>query len=116
MYEKFNDGIGVIEIWATCHYSNENQEWLHENGITNVPKDQNPPSSPQIRPIEQFWDILKQRVYAKNWQAKNREQLIRKIKKCVKEIEPSVRVNLFKNLKSKVHQANQNGLSSLNKF
>ena len=27
-----------------------------------------------------------------------------------------VRVNLFKNLKSKVHQANQNGLSSLNKF
>ena len=50
------------------------------------------------------------------WQAKNREQLIRKIKKCVKEIEPSVRVNLFKNLKSKVHQANQNGLSSLNKF
>ena len=58
--------------------------------------------------------VSKSQIY--QWQAKNREQLIRKIKKCVKEIEPSVRVNLFKNLKSKVHQANQNGLSSLNKF
>ena len=39
-----------------------------------VPKNLNPPNAPQIRPIEMYWGALKQKVYAKNWSAKNRDQ------------------------------------------
>ena len=43
--------------------------------------------TPQIRPIENFFTILNQHVYARNWSAKNRESLICRIKKCVREID-----------------------------
>lgn len=112
-YESREDVIFWPDL-APCHYSHENLEWLEQNGITFVPKDQNPPAAPQIRPIENFWGCLKMKVYEGNWQAKNREQLIRKIKKCVKEFDQNVIRNMFENLKSKIHFANENGLSSLN--
>ena len=54
---------------APCLYSNENQEWLKENTLTFVPKLHNPPSVLQIRPIEVFWSILKQKVYSGDWSA-----------------------------------------------
>ena len=58
---------------------------MTENDLTFVPKAHNPPSAPQIRPIEAFWGIFKQRVYSGNWSAKDRNQLIRQFKKCVQE-------------------------------
>ena len=64
-------------------------------------KEENPPNSPQIRPIENYWGILKMKVYEGNWSDKDREALIRRIK-------------MFEKLKQKVHDANENGLSSLN--
>ena len=60
-----------------------------------------------------FWGALKQKVYAKNWSAKNRDQLITKIKKCVKEMESEVYVNLFEKLRQRINLANENGLDSL---
>ena len=61
---------------APCHYSNENQEWMKES-LTFVPKLHNPSKALQIRPIEAFWSILKQKVYSGNWSAKDHPQLIR---------------------------------------
>ena len=55
---------------ATCHYTQENLDFLEAAGIYTVPKTLNPPNAPQIRPIEMFWGALKQKVYAKNWTAK----------------------------------------------
>ena len=60
-----------------------------------------------------FWAALNQRVYAKNWSAKNRDQLIKKIKKSVKEMESEVYVNLFEKLPPRINLANENGLDSL---
>ena len=60
-----------------------------------------------------FWAALKQKVYAKNWSAKNRDQLIKKIKKSVKEMESEVYVNLFEKLHQRINLANENGLDSL---
>ena len=62
---------------ATCHYLHSSQAWMHQNGLKFVPKDQNPPAAPQIRPIEQFWSTLKQKVYEGNWSAKDRNQKMR---------------------------------------
>ena len=33
-------------------------------------KEDNPPATPQIRPIEQFWSMLKAKVYENNWSAR----------------------------------------------
>ena len=38
--------------------------------IQYVMKDINPPNAPQIRPIENYWSIFKQKVYENNWSAK----------------------------------------------
>ena len=91
-------------------------EFLRENGIAYVEKDENPPNSPQIRPIENYWGILKMKVYDGNWSAKDREALIRRIKVKQKEIDQDVVIKMFDKLKQKVHNANQNGLSSLLKI
>ena len=39
-----------------------------------------PPNAPQIRPIENYWGILKMKVYEGNWSAKNRALLVWRIK------------------------------------
>ena len=48
-----------------------------------------------------------------NWSAKSREGLIRRIKKCVAEIDMTMVIKMFQNLKPKIIQANINGLDSL---
>ena len=83
-------------------------------GIAYVEKDENPPNSPQIRPIENYWGILKMKVYEGNWSAKDREALIRRIKIKQKEINQDIVIKMFEKLKQKVHNANENGLNSLN--
>ena len=35
----------------------------------------NPANAPKLRPIEDFWGILKQKVYEKGWRAKSIDQL-----------------------------------------
>ena len=45
--------------------------------------------------------------------AKSREGLIRRIKKCVAEIDMTMVIKMFQNLKPKIIQANINGLDSL---
>ena len=90
--------------------------FLRENGIAYVEKEENPPSAPQIRPIENYWGILKMKVYEGNWSAKDREALFRKIKIKQKEIDQDVVIKMFENLKTKVHKANENGLTSLLKI
>ena len=35
----------------------------------------NPANLPEVRPIEDFWSILKAKVYEKNWDAKTLHQL-----------------------------------------
>ena len=34
-----------------------------------------PPIAPQIRPIENYWGILKMKVYEGNWMAQTRDHL-----------------------------------------
>ena len=71
---------------------------------------------PQIRPIENFFGILKQRVYEGNWKAETRTQLenrIRRTVKNIKESEPEIFRNLFLNLKEKIAHANKYGLETL---
>ena len=59
--------------------------------------------------------MLKAKVYENNWSAKNRDQLIRKIRKCAKEFDMAPIIKMFDNLKAKIKKADQYGLRSLTK-
>ena len=112
------NGTEVI-FWpdlASCHCKNKNLEFLSNNGINYVEKDENPPSAPQIRPIENYWGILKMKVYEGNWSAKNQENLIRRIKIKQKKISQDTVIKMLENLKEKFHKANENGLTSILKI
>ncbi len=74
---------------ATSHYAETVLDHLIEKSINHVDKDDNPANLPECRPIEDFWSILKAKVYENNWSAKNIKQLIRKIRKCLKKIPQS---------------------------
>ena len=62
-------------------------DFLRDNRIAFTEKIDNPPNAPQIRPIENYWGILKMKVYKENWKAKTRDHLIRRIKMKQKEID-----------------------------
>jgi hypothetical protein len=38
----------------------------------------NPANAPKLRPIQDYWGILKTNVYENNWSAKNESQLKKK--------------------------------------
>ena len=113
VYLTYKDEIIFWPDLATAHYAQVCLEFLESHDIPYVSKDDNPPNCPEVRPIEQYFAILKQKVYAKNWSAENRNQLIGRIKRCAKEIPRETYQSLFRNLKTKIRKASTNGLLSL---
>ena len=99
-------------------YTQENLEFLRSHGIAYVEKHENPQNAPQIRPIENYWAMLKMKVYEGNWTGKDRPQMIRRIKQKQKEIYHEIVIGMFENLKARIHLAkdNRDGLSSLIRF
>lgn len=73
---------------ASAHYANSCVNWMKKN-VNFVSKEMNPPNVPQARPIESFWGDLAQKVYNNGWEAKSEEQLVTRIKKCLKEFDLS---------------------------
>ena len=57
------------------------------NLIHHVDKVDNLANLPEVRPIEDFWSIIKDKVYENNWEAKTLHQLEVRIKKCLKEVD-----------------------------
>ena len=73
---------GNVLFWpdlASSHYSKQVQECLQANHIRFVQRQQNPPNVLQAHPIETIWSLLEQKVYVGTWEAKNLEQLSRRI-------------------------------------
>ncbi len=81
--------------------------------IKVVPKELNPPNEPQVRPIENFWSILKRRVYLNGWTEESDKDLIIKIKKELKNMPTNVCQRLMSGLKTKVRKAADNGVLSV---
>jgi hypothetical protein len=98
---------------ASCHYARSTMRILGELNIHVVPKDMNPPNCPQLRPIEDFWAILKQFVYANGWEASTHAQLQRRIKFCLGKVDIQVVRNMIFSMKSKIRRARAFGVSDL---
>lgn len=54
-----NDNIVFWPDLASAHYAKTPLESLDHLGIDFIPKVQNPPNVPQLRPIEKFWANFK---------------------------------------------------------
>jgi transposase len=70
---------------VSSHYPNATLLEYERLNIKFVPKSSNPPNVPQLRPIENFWAILKRRVYKNGWATDKIENLEKKnwnLKKC----------------------------------
>jgi hypothetical protein len=85
---------------ASAHYAKKVQEYLKEEGIPYVAKVDNPANVPKARPIEDFWGLLKQKVYEGGWQAKSLKILKKRITWCLSKINRKD----FLNLSASVHK------------
>ena len=74
---------------ASCHYAKETLNLLKSLKINYIPRDSNPPNSPQLRPIETFWARLKGKVYEGGWEASSERQLKQRIRMKVREMDTS---------------------------
>ncbi len=110
--EKYHSDKNYV-FWpdlASSHYAETVLDYLIENSINHVDKVDNPANLPECRPIEDFWSILKGKVYANNWIAKDIPTLKKKIKKCLKEIEPSTIHNLMSGVVGRIDQVRRCGV------
>lgn len=78
--------------------------------IEYVSKDFNPPNVPQLRPIENFWAMLRRKVYHNSYQAKTSKNLIVKIKKELKTIALNGIQRAMREVPMKVRKATKLGV------
>ena len=114
--QQYHPGNDVI-FWpdgATAHYKKCVQIWFNENNIKFVKQKENPPKVPQLRPIEHVWSLLKNMVYANGWTATSKQQLIRRIKEKVKELNMQVVRNMLSRVKTDIHRVGRMGINCMN--
>ena len=84
-----------------CNYAGHSLDFLCKNLIHLVDKVNNPANLPEVRPIEDFWSILKAKVYEDNWEAKIFHQLEVRIERCLKEVDQVTILKTFGCVKKK---------------
>ena len=52
-----------------------------------MPKSENPPNTPEIRCIEDFWSLIKGNVYEDGREAENMDQLRNRIVYCYEKVD-----------------------------
>jgi transposase len=63
---------------ASCHYAKSSMEWYTSRNINIVPKEMNPANSPELRPIEEYWSIVKRNLKDTGLVVKTQEEFKRK--------------------------------------
>ena len=87
---------------AKAHYSNIVQERLTEKNIPFVSRVDNPPNVPQARPIETVWTVIERRIYENNWEAKNIDHLVKRIKQKAKELDQKMLQGMIEGVRKKL--------------
>ena len=95
---------------ASSHYAETVIDYFIENSINHVDKVDKPANLPECRPIEDFWSILKGKVYANNWVAKDIPTLKVRIKKCLKEVEPTTIQTLMEGVLRRIDRVRRWGV------
>lgn len=112
---KHHHGDSIL-FWpdlASAHYSKQVQVFLANQGIKCVKRSQNPPNVPQARPIETIWSLLEQKVYDRGWEAKNLDQLAKRIILKAKEIDQKIVTNMILSVRGNLLKMYQKGVYSI---
>ena len=115
----FLDSLGSrneIIFWpdmASSHYANEVIKVLETEGIDYVSKVDNLPNCPQLRPIEKFWAICKDKYKALPEVEISLSTFKRRWVKISEEVARNSGLNLFKNFTSRLIKVGKKGLDSL---
>lgn len=112
--QYYSDGQYVF--WpdlASSHYASSVQQYLRDQNVTFVPKNMNPANVPKARPIEDFWALLKQKVYNDNWQATNIEQLKKRVTWCLSKLDSKLIQRLAQSTRKRLDTVARHGVDSL---
>ncbi len=85
----FNSNNVFWSDLASAHCVETVLDYLIENSINHLVKDDNSVNFPECRHVEDFSLIFRAKLYTNNSIAKDIPNLKKKITKCLKEIEPS---------------------------
>jgi hypothetical protein len=77
---------------------------LNENEIQLVPIKFNPQNCPQSRPIETLWTIIDDMVYDKGWEARNIDQLKKRITTKLKETDIKLVQTMFLGIRKQLRE------------
>ena len=83
---------------------------MMDNKIEFVEKYENQANLPECRPIENFWSIIKSRVYKDGWKAKNSKVLEARIVNCIKKVQESELAALFETLLPNLRRVGRKGV------
>lgn len=89
---------------ASCHYAKLTMDWYTSKNVIIVPKHMNPPNCPEIRPIEQFWALVKRYLRTQVQPADTVEKFKRDWTKASKIVANQSAQNLMKNVRGKVRK------------
>jgi transposase len=110
--EEHHDKKDIL-LWmdmASCHYSTQVTNWLHENKIDFIEKNENAPNVPIARPIERFWALCKNKYGNRNKPAKNLCSFKKIWSKISKDIAIKSGKNLMKNMRKNLSKISKFGV------
>ena len=107
---------GIYLFWpdlAKAHYSNIVQQCLTEKDMPFASRVDNPPNILQTRPIETIWTVLERKIYENNWEAKNIDHLVKRIKQKAKELDQEMLQGKIEHVGKKFRAMWRDGLYSV---
>jgi hypothetical protein len=93
-----------------AHYSGIVVNHLVKEKINFIEKIENPANIPEVRAIEDFWSILKEKVYENNWNAENLAQLRNKKRLRLRKMDPNLVYKLITSTSSRLNKMRIHGL------
>ena len=83
---------------------------MREKSNDFIKKADNPSNVLEIGPNEDFWTFLKSRVYEGGWKAETIQQIISRIKYCLKNLDHDVVHTLEQATKSRIDYVRRHGV------
>ena len=114
-YLKHHYPSGGYVFWpdlAATHYARDTLDLLDTAHVPVVTREENPPNVPLLRPIEDFWGLVKQEVYNGGCEARSDAHLKSRIRSVLRLIDPEVPSKMMGRVPQLVRAADRLGVSS----
>lgn len=87
---------------ASVHYAKDTLKILEELNIEIVPKELNPPNSPELRPIEKYWALCKRQLFEQGGVAENLGEFKKMWARAAKKVPEDVVQTLMRGVLAKI--------------